>query len=385
MKTRISAAVVLMAAMASPGAHAAPQVDVSAAKGLTLRWSEDLHMRLGTRLHADHVAFDDDVTPLPDDTGWRRARVASRIDFRNWRLRADYDAGVSEGWKNLFIEYRGLERQRITAGNHMAPFSMEDTDGSSHMPLMERSTASALNPGMLTGISYRAWGNRWSIAGGVFENALNDLDRRQADGTSVVARGTFAPVRRSGAILHLGVSAEQRRVDDDLWVRLRARPFSRLAERRLVDTGRIRNADGLTNLGLELGASRSNMRLQAEAYRASVDAPGGAIDFAGHYVLASVNLGASAYRYSRSRGVFRGPRTRAAWGALELSARYSRLDLEDRTVAGGAQVEKTLGASWTYNDNLRLMLNVSEIEATPTRRGVEESVTVTALRVQLKI
>ena len=127
------------------------------------------------------------------------------------------------------------------------------------------------------------------------------------------------------------------------------------------------------------------MRLQAEAYRASVDAPGGAIDFAGHYVLASVNLGASAYRYSRSRGVFRGPRTRAAWGALELSARYSRLDLEDRTVAGGAQVEKTLGASWTYNDNLRLMLNVSEIEATPTRRGVEESVTVTALRVQLKI
>ena len=47
----------------------------------------------------------------------------------DWRLRADYDFGVSSGWKSTYLQYRGLRRQRITLGNQVAPFSFEDLTG----------------------------------------------------------------------------------------------------------------------------------------------------------------------------------------------------------------------------------------------------------------
>ena len=44
-------------------------------------------------------------------------------------------------------------------------------------------------------------------------------------------------------------------------------------------------------------------------------------------------------------------------GAWELAARISELDLNDGTVAGGEQMNYTLGVNWYLKPNTRVMLN----------------------------
>ena len=45
------------------------------------------------------------------------------------------------------------------------------------------------------------------------------------------------------------------------------------------------------------------------------------------------------------------------WGALEVAARYSALDLNDGAIQGGEIEDITLGVNWYLNNNTRLMAN----------------------------
>ena len=344
--------------------------------------NDDWTFRYGTLLHLDTVLIDDDVTPLTNDTDFRRARIRTQLRGKDWRFRADYGFGVAEGWRSTFVEYSGFRRQRIIVGNHVAPFSMEDLKGSSQMGMIERSIAGALSPSVQNGISWRTWRDNWSLHAGVFGNALDSLDRRRLPGRSVMARGTYAPINRDGFAVHLGGAIELRNIDSGKSVLLRSRPGTRLTKRRLVDTRRIGGVDSSRNIGLEFGLAYDRFRLQAEMIRMALDAPGGTLNFASQYVMGSYTFGARPYRYSHSRGNFRSVRPDADWGSLEVLVRAASLDLNDGSITGGKQRELTVGASWIYNDYLRFRLALTDIDASPNRNGIDESVTLTTLRVQ---
>lgn len=353
--------------------------------GLQVEFTDDIELSVGMRLQGDAVKFHDDRTTLEDEKDFRRARVTNQLDVEDWRFRADYDFGVSEGWKNLFIQYRGLKNQRITIGNHSAPFSMEDMSSSLFQPLLERSIASALSPGIQLGASYRRWGKDWSATAGIFGDELNDQDRRRLPGKSANLRITHAPVFTQSTTIHLGIAAEFRNIDDGERVRLRVRPGTRLATRRLIDTRNIDDVDSSDTVGLEFAAAHCGFRLQVETARATLDSNQGDLDFDSHYIMASALFGAGDYRYSHSRGVFKSVRPESDWGAVELTARYAQLDLSDRFVTGGKQSEATLGVSWIINSHLRAMLSYTDIETSPNRNGNDEDVSLWSLRLQWAI
>ena len=48
---------------------------------------------------------------------------------------------------------------------------------------------------------------------------------------------------------------------------------------------------------------------------------------------------------------------KGGWGAIELTARYSELDLSDDVIKGGRLQYATLGVNWYLNPNTRIMLN----------------------------
>lgn len=358
-------------------------VTASAADGLRVSFSDDATLRISGRLQADSVSFDDDITSLENDEDFRRARLSSRLDLGDWRGVASYDFGVADGWKLFYLQYRGFERQRITAGNQVAAFSLEDNTSSRNLPLLERSVASALAPGLLTGVAYNGWGKRWTARVGVYGNELSNLDRRIMDGTSLMSRVTFAPVRERNAIVHLGFAGEYRWLDDNN-VRLRARPGTRLTRTRLVDTRSIEGADLAVSGGLELAASYRNFRLQTEAMQMRLDRDVGAgdVDFKSQYLMATMLLGGERYRYSRASGTYRDVRPRSGWGSVELAARIARLDLSDGDIEGGEQTELTLGLGWTVTEQIRLMVNYTDIQAEPNRNGIDEDLSLVSLRLQ---
>jgi phosphate-selective porin OprO/OprP len=49
--------------------------------------------------------------------------------------------------------------------------------------------------------------------------------------------------------------------------------------------------------------------------------------------------------------------SKGQWGAFEVGARYSHLNLNDNMVRGGVMSDYTIGVNWYLYRNLRVMLN----------------------------
>ncbi|HZX22642.1 MAG TPA: porin [Woeseiaceae bacterium] len=361
---------------------AAAETSFSLEDGLEIEWDDDRYLSMGGRIHYDVARYDDDVTVLEDEQDFRRARAILRARYDDWQFRADYDVGIVEGWRNLYVRYRGWSRKRLTIGNQVAPFSLDELTSSNDLAMMERSLASALSPAMLTGISLRTWGDDWSATAGVFGNELSDLDRRTVDGTSVIGRVTWAPIRKKRRVLHLGLAQEYRSVDSNEDVRIRARPESRLTDERLVNTDRLAGVDALWTTGVEFMGILDNVRLQSEFMRMGLRGGPNEADFTGGYVQAGWVVTGERYRYSRSRGVPTSVRPKGDWGALELSARYSTLDLEDGPVTGGEQSQITAAVSLYLNEQLRVSVNYSRYDAAPNLDGIDEDGSILMFRFQ---
>lgn len=363
----------------------AQEIDASWSDGLTLDWGDRRELSLGARVHYDIARFSDDLTAIDNDQDFRRARPMLRARHGDWRLRADYDFGIAEGWRNLNVEYAGFRRHRITVGHQVAPFSLDELGSSNDLAFLERSLASALSPGMLLGAAWRHWGDQWTVTAGVFTDELNEQDRRTADGVSLIGRFTYSPVNRRGRVLHFGVAQEFRSVEDGKDVRFSVRPESRLANARLIDTGRLAGVDNVMSTGLELLGIYDNFRLQAEYIRSALDGAQDEPTFSGGYIQAGVVLTGERYRYSGARGVPTAIRPRGRMGALEALVRYSMLDLSDGLVAGGRQKQFSVGLSWRLNRQLRLNLNYSRYDTDPGANGLDESGSLWMLRAQLSI
>ncbi|NGP54414.1 porin [Thioalkalivibrio sp. XN8] len=377
----VIAALALAPAVAAQGA----ETSVTLEDGAKVAWDDDRYLRLGARIHYDLARFSDDVTLLEDDQDFRRARLILRAGYDDWQFRADYDLGLVDGWRSLYVRYGGWQRVRVTAGNQVAPFSLDELSSSNDLAFLERSLASALSPAMLTGVAARTWGKNWSATAGVFGDELSDLDRRTADGTSVIGRFTYAPIRKRRQVLHFGLAHEYRSIDSNAEVRIRARPESRLTDERLVDTGGIAGVDSLSTTGLELMAILDNVRLQTEYMLMSLDGGPSDADFSGGYVQASWLATGERYRYSRSRGVPTAVRPKGDWGALELSLRYSMLDLDDGLVTGGEQTQVTAAVSLYLTENLRTSLNYSRYDAAPNSDGIDEDGSILMFRFQVAL
>jgi phosphate-selective porin OprO/OprP len=93
------------------------------------------------------------------------------------------------------------------------------------------------------------------------------------------------------------------------------------------------------------------------------------LNFQGGYAEASYMLTGETHPYNAATAAYGGINPThpfvwdsAGWGAWEIAARYSTIDLNDRVgsalgVAGGRQNIYTLGLNWYANRNVRLMLN----------------------------
>jgi phosphate-selective porin OprO/OprP len=105
--------------------------------------------------------------------------------------------------------------------------------------------------------------------------------------------------------------------------------------------------------------------VQTEHLQAFVTgAPGGDAGLPGVYLFASRLLTGESHPYDRGSGTLaqvvpkRPSRPRkGGWGAWEIGARYSFLDLTDEGVEGGTMNLLTLGTNWYWNRYVRWQFN----------------------------
>ncbi len=418
------------AAPAAPAAPAAapPAATVSLKNGRPTLASSDGQFTASFRglMQLDGALYDqDDAGPLASDfrrgsfgdaNENERARdMADGFNFRRIRLGIEgkafgdfqynftYDFGGSgneEGGKvnAAWLQYNGFSAARLRVGAYAPTTSLEDGASNASALFAERAAVAEVVRGLAggdarVGAGLYAGGERWTLSGTVTGNIAGVQTYDEQLG--FVGRATFVPYSQDETLIHLGLSTNiivnPAATGPDVPggapspIRLRERPEIRVDSARLVDTGSI-DADGVTALGLEFGAQRRNLYLQAEYFDIAVERRASALpdpDFSGWYVQGSWILTGESRQYSAGTAGFDGPKPAKPfspkdgnWGAWELGLRYSVLDLNYRendlpalgSIRGGEQEILSVGLNWYLNPGVAMQFtwrNVQVERASP--------------------
>jgi phosphate-selective porin OprO/OprP len=336
-------------------------------------------LQVGTLQQLDLAAYKDDSADLSDGTEMRRSRISVGGTFlKDWQYRVEYE--FSTGASTLtdaYVTYTAKKPFLVTLGQFKLPFGMEAVSQDKSATFMERGLPFYLlpatrAPGLMLGTS----GASWQLAGGVFGEAVGNAQSGD-EGWGLAARTSWAPYLAGTRLVHLGASAIWRdptqgnstnangpKFDT---ARFRAKPESNILAQRFVDTGEINEVKDFILAGVELAAQLDTLSLQTEYQQVKVDrAQGASLDFDTMYAQLAWTLTGEARPYRVDRGVFEGIRPAKnfgadGWGAFELAARYSEVDLSDDSVTGGEEHNATAALSWYLNPFMRVSVNYVKV------------------------
>ncbi|HVO59346.1 MAG TPA: porin [Terriglobales bacterium] len=189
-----------------------------------------------------------------------------------------------------------------------------------------------------------SWANDWWVQKKDFDTVGNHFSTRVTGLASINADGS--------RYLHLGASARYAGADAGT-IRLRGKPESNVTS-NYVDTGYI-PASNQKEFALEALWTHDRYSVLTEYVRSQVNATQIANpSFYGFYVTGSVFFTGEHRPYDRNVGFARRPIPRRRWGAVELTARYSRLDLDDKSIHGGLMNKGTLDLNWFLNRRVKV-------------------------------
>lgn len=375
--------------------------------GVTVRSPDDrVNFRLGGRLHVDAGTGDTSapVDIFPKHIDIRRGRIEPTLTIdKVWLFNLQYDFRQIDGSdpiNNLLVSYKGIDPLTFTVGNMKEPFTLDLLTSNNDTTFMERSLASAFDPGPAgynTGAAVGAHGENWTLSAGIYGGNLNDTFTQ--DGIEGAARGTYAPILGDHEVLHFGISGTYRSFGDKSSASFDTSPESFLFDASLVDTGGIDGANATSRLGFEAAWASGPFRVQAEYLALEVNRDGAPdVFFQAGYVLGSWVLNGNAAPYvlksdtATEIGVFKRVdpgNQRVSYGGIgvfEVAGRYSVIDLADRDIEGGFEQDVTVGLNWYPEPYARLMLNYIHAWADPTAdsvSGTDAEADIFQLRMQL--
>jgi phosphate-selective porin OprO/OprP len=341
--------------------------------------SGDYQLRLGALVHADgRFAPGDDAERVTDTFLVRRARATLRgrlARYFEFYFSPDF-AGGNVVVQDAYLDTVFSRAFRVRVGKTKTPFALERLQSIGYTLFFERGLTTALAPNRDVGVqvlgdlggglvSYQA-----GVLNGVADGGSGDVDT--SDSKDVAGRVLVRPFQRRAAAdplrgLTLGFGATAgRQTGAGALPTLRT---SSLQQTIFAYTGavaagtRTRYTPHASFLYKSFGAFaeylRTEMPVASGAVRA--DVAHRAWQIAGSYLLTGEHAtdGSTAVR----------PRTNVDfanghWGALQVVARYHRLDVDEaarRFAAAGSALQAdawTAGINWYLTPNLRYLANV---------------------------
>lgn len=335
----------------------------------------------GSLQQVDFAAYNSDKVDLADGTEMRRSRLSLGGTFlKDWPYRVEYEfATGSAALTDAYVAYVALKPVTVTLGQFKPPFGMEAVTQDKSATFMERALPFYLVSPVIVRAPGAMLGTSWSngaIAAGVFGEPVGNTQSGD-EGYGAAARTSWAPLLEGSHLLHLGLGFQWRNPTQDNstnatgpkfdTVRFRAKPESNILAQRFVDTGELANVKDFYFAGAELAGQWDAVSLQAEYQQVHVSRGGlGSLDFDTSYAQLAWTITGEARPYRVDRGVFEGIKLKNnfgkdGWGALEVAARFSTLDLSDGDVAGGRERNATAALSWYLNPFLRASVNYVKV------------------------
>jgi len=260
--------------------------------------------------------------------------------------------GITDFWFSILLHKKV---GTLTFGKIKETFTYEMVGDAANLPQLERTlnpffvsrnvgvklSNSVLNQRMTYTVG---WFNDWLFHGQSFGESANDF----------TARLTALPVYSQGGAnyLHLATGFRYAGAENGV-IRLKGKPESNITS-NYVDTGDL-PASHQNEISLELLANRGPFSVLAEYAESNVYSPTlGVPHFYGASLIGSWVITGEHRPYDRKVGYARRIIPERRWGAWEVVARYSQVDLKDRTVNGGILHKGLLAVNWWASTQWRI-------------------------------
>lgn len=331
------------------------------------------------------------------DTTFRRARlgVSGKLatDFF-YKFENDYAIdNIDGGITDAYVGYDFNPHWYMQAGQFKEPFNLENLTTSRFATFTERGLTTAFTPGRrvgaMLGTRNTLGDNAWTAMLGYYDGGIGSS--RNADDTQdITGRATWAHLPTASEIFHVGLAASYRTPDNPTdQISYSTTPESRFAGGSFARTGAITNTDHAMQWGLEGAGVWGPFSLQSEAMRVDVARDAGLPNatFDGFYLQASYFLTGEHRNYDTGRAIFTrvsplDPVADGGWGAWQVAARYSVIDLTDGGIAGGEVEDITLGVSWIPHRQIMVKGDIVQARAGDTGPAAGDDPTLFMLRLQ---
>jgi phosphate-selective porin OprO and OprP len=378
--------------------------------GITGRFHWDAGDYFGVHANNAHVG----PTDLNSGENIRRARlgVVGKV-LGDWNYALIYDFGgstdngagtpgstgatASGGIETAELTYNGFRPFAVEGGIEDVPYTLDEATSSNDMMFIERSSSQVIAANLAAGDFRENFGAHWNTdrlwLGAYFTGpatgTIHGITNGVAQEVGATQRATFQVVQNDDVSLHVGGDAEEILKPETaggarVVTNFSDRPELRIDPTSIISTGTLGSVTnpvtGANVLGFEAAGGFGPAFAQAEYFHYNVSRQGlSDAAFNGGYVEASYTLTGEHRKYNPSSGAYSGisparpfnfaTLTQGSWGALELGARYSAIDLNSNyttgqvtsassnAVAGGKQQVITVGANWYINNNIRFMLD----------------------------
>ena len=323
--------------------------------------SDHLSLELGGELMIDSAFYNDDKNELGNGTEIRRARLKAEGKIYDWEYELGVGfAGGDADIKDAYLGYEGWSSTSLMVGQFKEPFSLEELTSAKYITFMERALPIAFAPGRNIGIGVHKYWDTMTVAGGLFGESFNDdVDDEGDEGWGVAGRFTYSPIHQNTRAVHFGAATEYRKSNDDDETKYETKPESNVTDVRFANTGKIEDVESSAKYGLEAAGIWGPFSGQAEYLFTDVSRHSGARDLNldGWYAYGSWFLTGESRNYRFRKGSFGRVKPLHRYGAWEMAARYSMIDLTDGLVTGGKEQNITLGLNWYINPYMRVMAN----------------------------
>jgi len=325
-----------------------------------------VQVNVGGRIQFDTAAYND-AGGIDFGSGAETRRARLEVDGKagtDWSFRSTIEFADGADLKTAYFTYHGLQDNQLMFGKHREPILLDEITSSKYTTFMERAMITELHPGRNPGFGWRYQGEQIYSQAGVF---FTDVDEAQDDQIGLTARAVWRPFNEKHKVLHLGLAGTTRDTPPEGELRFRARPESHVTNVRLIDTDVLVGINRHDMIGLEAAWINGPFSIQAEYLNSWLrrdTMP--TLHFGGWYAYASWFVTGESRPYRMDRAAFgrlkpKRPLGRGGYGAWELAARFSHLDLTDQEVVGGTQDNVTFGINWYPTGNTRFSFNFVKV------------------------
>lgn len=301
----------------------------------------------------------------------------------SYTVSLSFENGVSVD--DTYFTYSGFKNTEINIGQVMSHFCLENANSGKWIPFLERSLPIvALRPCMGMGVNISNWGENYAIllASTTVPHGQNrdtSTIKHRSDKLTNTARFIYLPYYADDytSLFQLGISGVYARNNPtfrDGSLNTDGRRFSTRPEVKarntpaLIDSGNTLYIRHYNEIALEMASLWGPFLIQGEYTHLNIhrqDRPN--LHFYGWHTQASYVLTGETRAYKIKNGSFGQVKPRSQYGAWEVAARYSMINLNDQDIHGGKENNVSLSLLWYVNDNLLILANYIHARIDPTQ------------------